>query len=69
MFVPGRSLRTNDTVVRDTPARAATSALVGLLRETANSAPKTEPDHLGSLLQGLGPSDTEGELTRVSDAY
>jgi hypothetical protein len=35
MFDPGRSLSTNDTVVRETPARAATSALVGRLREIA----------------------------------
>src|SRR5262245_54495670 len=69
MFAPGRSLRTNDTVVRETPARAATSALVGRRREMANSTPGRWSSRSTPLLRVLTERPGSWTLTRVSDAY
>ena len=69
MFAPGRSLRTNDTVVRDTPARAATSALVGRRREMAIRTPGSWAIDSEPLLRALTERPGSWTLTRVSNAY
>ena len=76
MLAPGRSLRTNDTVVRDTPARAATSSLFGRLTCMAQLLPTARNRTMARQTPGSsGPSSglirspPRGKLTRVTNAY
>ena len=62
-----RLLRTNETVVRDTPARRATSSLVGRRRRTA-AGPSSAVGGPGMSRRGLTWGPPSGTVTRVTNA-